>query len=1167
MRLPVPLSVLEQYAFGVKEGRWEGWGIWLDVVGFSSFTEELERTSGPRGLERLVGHLREAYGQIFPRIRFRGGEIVQFTGDGLLAWFETAGKGEVQDLLLEILAETSPLSFRGAIIRGPLRWKIVEHHRHALYVIFGEAFLPDHWIRVSRKDRMFRRRTPAPEDSGSPGPLPAENRDMVSKFLPSSVLSEDEGMFRDVAVVFLLLNRPPLHDPEGDARTLLSLATDRGGWIARMGFSEKGMEALVLFGAPRAREGLIHRARMFASSVREVFGDDVRGGLAYGQVFAGWVGGERGEYTVMGRAVNRAAHLAKDAAWGAFGEEIPVGEGEEAEEGPPIPFVGREDAFEILGRMLEKLREGSPGLALITGPPGIGKTRFLEEAIRRLWPERSVLVRADPGLPPVEPVYALFEGLVGARPTEPGFAESVKGWIASGSRNPSLASRALELLDPAVREAMGLPRWLAALLEFLLQLSAEEGILVVGVDDIPWLDHTSREVFRKLLSRKVPFAIWATAPGRMSMPFPVQPVEIRLRPLSEREIRRFVSAVLGGPPDARLFDFLRDRSEGNPLFLEQLLQFLRARGHITRDRGFWTLRKEAFSHPLRIREVVLARFDQMGERVREFLFLAAVAGNRFHLGWFKRVFPEEEIRSILREAVGAGFVRVQESWASFSHAMIRDVLYAVQTSGARAKRHLAVARALEESGERVLGALHRFRAWRLGGGDEEEVRQHVKEALEHARDTHDPERRLELLEALETVEIPPEERVALYLEKGKIFVEMGRWRQAEETFASAEALARRLGIPSKVVESLKERAFLRMLRGQSREALEFLREARGMAESSGDHEGLAAVWNIEGTVFWNQGEPEKALRAFEQSREHAERAGRQDLVIRSLNNIANVLDDMGLHQRAEAFYREYLEYARTATNHLREAAGLFNLGGNLLLQERYHEAIDLLERAASAFRTRGHLRGIASALHNLSMALLELGDLETARRRALQAQRAYRVLGYPKGLAMIHAVTAEIFRRSGDFPRARGHVRVALRHARRGPVPYAEGEAFLVLAEILRNENRWRDVLRAATRVQAIGDRLQHPRFQFASRALALETRIHLGSSAGLVDGLRELEHFARTPGDRAWFQALCFWITGDLRARSEAERTLRELYARTGRFLYRERLTRLRQLIPPSTR
>ncbi len=631
-------------------------------------------------------------------------------------------------------------------------------------------------------------------------------------------------------------------------------------------------------------------------------------------------------------------------------------------------------------------------------------------------------------------------------------------------------------------------------------------------------------------------------------------VHIPLKPFRDPELRRFVSFSLQGVPDPRLLSYLREQSGGNPLLLEQLLFFLQSRGALKRLRGVWTLKEDLREIPFRVREVILARFDRLDPLVQEMLLLAAVAGNRWKLAWLERAL-KVDVRGVLGEA--GGFVRYASSWGMFAHAVFRDVLYRMQTSRSRARRHLALARAMETSGDLVPAALHRFRAWRLGEGKASDVQAHLREALEQVRSGGDPHLMMELFEALEMLEVLPEERVDIYLEKARLFVRMGKWDQAAESLRSAEALARRLGDHPRVASVLKEKAFLLTLRSDFGEAVRVLEEARQVAAGVKDFEGLAGVENIMGTAFWYLGRPEEALRAFHRAREYAARAGREDLVVRGLNNIANVLDELGQHQEAETYYREYVRYASETGNRLREASGWLNLGGNLLFQERYDEAIVTLNRARRHFQTLHHPRGLASANHNLSMAFLEKGHLQAALQHAWRARKIYALLGYPKGLAMVHGVMAEIFRRAGDLRRARMHVRQALRYGRRGQILYARGEALMVRAELLRQEGRWLDLLRVAKEIQRVGDALRFPRLQFSGRALAVEARWRL-SGGGKDEDLRELERFCRSPGDRSWLLSLRWLVSGESQCREEACAILRRLYARTGRVLYRERLARL---------
>jgi DNA-binding SARP family transcriptional activator len=298
-----------------------------------------------------------------------------------------------------------------------------------------------------------------------------------------------------------------------------------------------------------------------------------------------------------------------------------------------LPLVEREE--------LRRAVEGAPGLALITGEPGTGKTRLATELAASHPP--FLVVRGD----------EVFSGT----PLYP-FAVAIREAFASPE-----ARRLIEALDPLWRreaarlvpEVSGLdpgppePEGRATFLEGLARVVAAAvagGTLIV--DDLQWLDATSVELVLHLVAHGDRFRILGAArteglDGESATARALERLEREgrlarfvLPALTPRGVRELVQTLSG--TDAALFSARLHRATGgNPLFVRETLHALFASGELRVDPGgTWSTPYDDETSdygelpiPETVRGAVLGRVDRLGPEVRRLLEAASLAGERF----------------------------------------------------------------------------------------------------------------------------------------------------------------------------------------------------------------------------------------------------------------------------------------------------------------------------------------------------------------------------------------------------------------------------------------------------------------------------------------------------------------------------------------------------------
>jgi eukaryotic-like serine/threonine-protein kinase len=464
------------------------------------------------------------------------------------------------------------------------------------------------------------------------------------------------------------------------------------------------------------------------------------------------------------------------------------------------PFVGRVQELAGLASALEEAASGRGSLVLLTGEPGIGKTRLMSE-LARLAGQRGARVVTgrcweEGGAPPYWPWMQVVRSVGGD-------LERLAASAAphSGPRGPAPESERVRMFD-----AVG--RFLAA--------ASSEQPLFVTLDDVHAADEPSLLLLRFLgdalaEARVVLVASYREGEKRVRELGDVFAElarvgrRIPLRGLTSEDIEAYVATVTGSRPTRQVVARLHEVTAGNPFFVGEIVRLLVAEGSVESL-------EESARDPLRrlpeeVRVLIRRRVAGLSREAVAALRVAAVLGREFDLHLLQRTsgLTPARLLAVLREAAAVGVVAELPSTArrcTFEHELMRETLYEDLPPARRLELHHEVGRLLESAYGDDLDphlseiARHLYLAAPLGdagqaleylvrAGDRASAVFAYEEAAVHYR------RALELL-AL-AGEASGEWRVELLLRLGDAQWRSGDGGEARMTFEDAIEGARRLG--------------------------------------------------------------------------------------------------------------------------------------------------------------------------------------------------------------------------------------------------------------------------------------------------------------------------------------------------------------------------------------
>ncbi len=378
----------------------------------------------------------------------------------------------------------------------------------------------------------------------------------------------------------------------------------------------------------------------------------------------------------------------------------------------------------LLERSRAQARGGARQVVLVSGEPGIGKTRLASYAALRADAEGFAVcwgACSEDVAAPYEPWIEVCSQLVEHAPDDvlDGHVAAHGGEIGRLARN--LARRVPDAPAPRSSDPETERLLLFKAVGELLRAVARSQPLCVVLDDFHWADGQSVALLKHVARAVEQGALMMIVIYRdsdLTKDHPLTGVladlrrsegveRIRLSGLGPVEVAELVAAAAGHELDAdalALAGGLATETGGNPFFVGEILRNLTESGAITFDEatGRWSVDRSALSSlPESVREVIEHRIDRLGEQAREVLTVAAVIGRSFDVALLTALveIPESRLLDQLEAAVGATLLHEstdQVGRFTFEHALINHTLYQGLGNTRRARVHHRVAEALEE---------------------------------------------------------------------------------------------------------------------------------------------------------------------------------------------------------------------------------------------------------------------------------------------------------------------------------------------------------------------------------------------------------------------------------------------------------------------------------------
>jgi tetratricopeptide (TPR) repeat protein len=663
-------------------------------------------------------------------------------------------------------------------------------------------------------------------------------------------------------------------------------------------------------------------------------------------------------------------------------------------------------------------------------------------------------------------------------------------------------------LEPTAERA----RLLDQVCRFLLSIANDQPTLLL-LDDLNFADPGSLDILETLLQQaggSLMLVAGAYRDVALSYSSPVSRLitsldtegmafSIGLRRLPQNTVGQLLESLLGSTVSKKFVKSIYQATEGNPLFVEELIKSLAVDGQLALREGHWEQRDTSLMQvPGSIRAVLGKRLDYVKKQTLELLQFAAVIGRSFSLDTLVEASPYEDdvIQWAIEEALGAQLIEVVkiadlpadpsqtdiEVYYRFQHALIPETLYEELRPLRRRQLHRRVAAAMEElaGGEPIKNPAvlaHHF----IAGAEDEKAVPYLRQAGNTAHQFYANHEAVEhLSQAGEILEdlapgLAGEERQANLRERFDLLSQqrdlcdlMG---DRDREFAVLETLlelAETLADKVRWAEVMSRLSTYYWHVGNLDKAEEIAHQALEVAQKNNDLHGQQSALERIARVLWTRRDGQ-SMEYAAQALALAQTLGDRTREGRLTELVGHIFTDT-LHEpeRAAIYFNQALEICREINNPYEEAWTLWGMGGLAMLIDDYPGALTRYAEAREIAENIGATLQIGWDSYHAGDAWYNLGDYDQALDCYEKAQSILNTANHRRGQIQVLISLGLVSTAMGRLEESADYFEQAVRQAEERDdlgLMLKSYEAYSVYYRLLGDENNLANAVRLSNRI------------------------------------------------------------------------------------------------------
>ncbi|MDI6917010.1 MAG: tetratricopeptide repeat protein [Thermoplasmatales archaeon] len=721
-------------------------------------------------------------------------------------------------------------------------------------------------------------------------------------------------------------------------------------------------------------------------------------------------------------------------------------------------FVNRDEELEELKKNMEKVINEKGTAVFLRGEAGVGKTRLAGEFERYVLSKGMLFLKSE----------CLQYGSI--KPYSP-FVDALTNYFQTGASGENIRKiieeTPLSILKmvpvmSAFSQAFGITkkeeisaslrdekeRIFENIYNLILRISGGKPI-VIFLDNLQWADESSLFLLHYMARGMGDSRIMlccAYSPETLNLPGMekhsgiIQLMEkdkmfipVDIKRLNKNNVFKMVKSVTSRDDvPSRLIDFVYEKTDGNPLFVEEMVRSIIGSRIAYVENDEWVVKDfSLLKTPGTIKDVFNKTLDKLDENSRKILEAASAIGYRFQQDILENVTDtdKKKLVELLNNLANMRIISKYETKHGvymFIHAMMQDVAYHRLSKNERGLLHKKTAETLERLyKDNINEVLYDLVMHFANTNEYKKTLYYSLTAGEKAKNAFAPDEAVKYykialgsLEKLESTMENKGKRVDILLDLGDIYRVTGEWDTALQQYENAAKISREINNEKQEASSYIKIGEIKSERNRWDEAIKNFEKGLKIAEKNNDVKGMGEAYKNIGYVHWRKAEFDKSLGYFNKTMECGKKINNPLMVAYANLRIGTVYSEKGEKEKGIEYLQKSIDISGRHGDFHTMAAAYNNIGEIYRGEGKYDEAIWYYKKQIEMAEKTGYVRLMGFGLSNSSECYAKKGELDLAKEFCDRALKIFTKLDEKYMIAASYHNYGLIYRFKKDWDKA-----------------------------------------------------------------------------------------------------------------------------------------------------
>ena len=603
--------------------------------------------------------------------------------------------------------------------------------------------------------------------------------------------------------------------------------------------------------------------------------------------------------------------------------------------------------------------------------------------------------------------------------------------------------------------------------------------LIIEVEDAHWFDDSTIAFLRKFILqiRQHPIVLVMTSRylDNGSKPEVINKTmadeaelhyeEIDLNLLDKPALKEYAENKLEGSISQEFLELLSRTTNGNPFYLEQILEYFMESEILRRDGELWTIKDENIKLSNSMNAILMARVDRLSELVKETVKAAAVIGREFEIPVLYEVMksnkalgtPIQKDKQIFNKQIKSAekvqiWKAINELKYIFKHSLLRETVYDMQLSSRLKLIHGYIGQAIELLYENEIEAKYEELSFHYDHADNpSKALNYSKKAADIARNNFQNNKALKFYQkalAYLPKNKKPNTYVKILMRQAEVFELIGEWEKSVSHLDEAINFLTGKDSDLMLARALNQLGKIYNLKGDYTKSSDSLMKALNIFSVLDDDLGLFKTYGNLGDLYFRQADYDQAKDYFEKGLDLSEEFKKSFTATQIVSNLGLTYMNQSEYQKGIQCQLEQLEICKEIGD--RNGMAILNTNLGIVYAEKgdAQKALDYFEKGLALSEELGNKQMRAIAIGSIGSIKESSGNYDKALELFEIDLKLCRELGDKRGICIVHGLIGDLLIAKGKFGESKLHLDNQLKISKE--INYQKGitKALLSLASL-----------------------------------------------------------------------------------------------------------------------